>query len=248
MQEIPDQASLDQLPKDKLIVCVSPTGQTAVQVATTLRWLGYDAVVLEFGMGTWTTTQAGEGIVKGDAVLGRERLYPLVTGSDGAYEGDSGEPTMELTVPDESEFEVLDDAAKEMMAANVFDKEYPFNHIFAEVLYERLQDPAQKDNLFLLDIRSAENYSDIGHIEGAVNISWRELGNPENLDQLPTDKLIVVIGDTSMSAGQVTPILQMLGYDAATLRGGLVSWTDTPDSQRPIDAIEATGHPVVFDE
>lgn len=247
MQDIPRQESLDQLPDDKLIVCISPTGQTAVQVATTLRWLGYDAVLLEFGMGTWTPTAAGEGIVKGDALMGLERRYPVVTGSEGAY----ADPTMtaaELTEPDDAEFGMLQDAALAMMEVNVLEKEYPFNHIFADVLYGRLQDPAQKDSMFLLDIRTPENYSEVGHIEGAVNIFWRDLGKPENLEQLPEDKMIVVIGDTAMSAGQVTPILQMLGYDAVTLRGGMVAWTETPDSQRPIEAIDGSGYPVVFDE
>lgn len=53
MQNVADPDNLAKLPKDKLIVCISPTGHAAVQMADVLRWLGYNAVVLEYGYGAW---------------------------------------------------------------------------------------------------------------------------------------------------------------------------------------------------
>ena len=84
------------------------------------------------------------------------------------------------------------------------------------------------------------------HIQGHYNINWRVLGDPENLALLPKDKLLVVVGDTGQTAGQVTPILRMLGYDAVTLRSGLMSWTETPESYIALEAFQRD-LPVVYD-
>ncbi|MBK5226611.1 MAG: rhodanese-like domain-containing protein [Thermoleophilia bacterium] len=78
-----------------------------------------------------------------------------------------------------------------------------------------------------------------GHIE------WRNVGEPESLALLPRDQLIVVIDQQGQSAGQVTPILRMLGYDAVTLRSGMTAWTQTPESLETIQTINAADYPVV---
>lgn len=102
-----------------------------------------------------------------------------------------------------------------------------------------------RDAIFLLDIRPKRAWDSQGHIEGAVRIEWRKLGQRENLDLLPHDKLIAVIDEQGQHAGQVTPILRMLGYDAVTLRSGMTSWTQTPEGEETIRAMEAADFPVV---
>ena len=230
MQEVANEENLARLPEDKLIVCVSPTGHTANQVCTILRWLGYDAVLLKHGMAGWIHTPARD-LMLSDVNGGIAKQYP-VNFVDHGNDPVAEEPAMDLSQPAEEEYAVLVDAAREVLSDDVLEKEYPFNHIFADVVHGRLQDPAIKDTLVLLDIRPRASRQTAGHIEMGFHylINWRVLGEPKNLAQLPKDKLIVVIGDTGQTAGQVTPILRMLGYDAVTLRSGLTAWTQTPDT------------------
>lgn len=74
------------------------------------------------------------------------------------------------------------------------------------------------EDLFVLDIRKEKDFKD-GHIDGAVNIFWYELG--ECIDVLPKDKTIVVICYTGQSAGQVVSLLKLMNYRAYSLKGGM---------------------------
>ncbi len=245
MQSIAKPESLAELPTDKTIVCISPTGHTANQVCTTLRWLGYDAVLLKYGMGSWTQTVAGRDITAGDARRAMDFPYPVVDAA-GPATVTANTPTVSTLPPvPPGDYEDLRAAADELMSNNVLDQEYPFNHITAKRLHDRLADPVLAGETFLLDIRDPAVYRARGHIEGAIDIPWRELGQPENLVQLPHGQLIVVIGDNGRDAGQVTPILKMLGYDAVTLRSGMAGWSPTPETQEILDAVAAAHYPVV---
>jgi rhodanese-related sulfurtransferase len=245
MQDIANTESLAKLPKDKLIVCISPTGHTANQVAATLRWLGYDAILLKYGMGSWTQTPAGADVTAADARRAIEFPYPVVD-VGGASLADLYIPTRAgFTPPPGDAYDVLQSAAQALMSNNVLEQEYPFNHISAQTLQDRLADPVLKGETFLLDIRDPAVYARLGHIEGAVNIPWRLLGYPDNMDKLPLDKLVVVVGDNGRDGGQVTPILKMLGYNAVTLRTGMAGWSPTPETQQIIDAVAAANYPVV---
>lgn len=245
LQEVADPENLEKLPRDKMIVCVSPTGHTAVQVASVLRWLGYDAVALEHGMAAWTQTPAGKLMVS-DVQGGIADRYPVAT--EAPYtQAVTQEPTQKLSAPPEDETAVLVDAAQRFLREDVFEKEYPFNHIFADDLYARMSDPARMDSIFLLDVRPLETWQRDGHIDMGAHmlIDWRVLGDPQNLAYLPKDKLIVVIGATGQTAGQVTAVLRMMGYNAVTLRSGMTAWTETPDSQETLAAISSANYPVV---
>lgn len=239
MQEVADKENLARLPKDKLIVCVSPTGHTANQVCTVLRWLGYDAVLLKHGMAGWIPTPARD-LMLTDVEGGIARKWPVVK-EEPTIGPVPWEPPMDLTEPPtDEEYAVLVEAARNILHDDVVDKEYPFNHIFAETVYGRLAAPAQANSMFLLDIRPLSSWQSVGHIEAPSYelIDWRVLGRPLNLNRLPTDKQIIVIGDTGLTAGQVTPILLMLGYDAVTLRSGMTSWTETPDTADSLAAFQ----------
>ena len=235
-QEIAAPENLARLDRDQRIVCLSSTGHTAVQAASVFRWLGYDAVLLEHGMAGWMPSNA-RGMMVVDVENGMARRYPVVMES-GQQKKSAGSAAGELAPPSAEEFETLAEAARELMQANVFKKKYPFNHIFADDLYTRLQDPAAAQKIFLLDIRSQNDWQAIGHIKGAVHIPWLELGVAGTLEKLPRDKLIVVICNTGQTAGQVTPILRMVGYDAVTLRSGMTAWTETPHSRESLDLLK----------
>ena len=78
---------------------------------------------------------------------------------------------------------------------------------------------------FILDVRSAQEWTDNGHIEGAVNIPVTEV--PANLAQLPTDKAapIVVMCASGHRGAMVQMYLQFLGYsNVRNLGGGLNAW------------------------
>ncbi len=244
MQSIADPESLAKLPKDKTIICISPTGHTANQVCTTLRWLGYDAILLKYGMGSWTQTPAGVDITAGDAQRAIDFPYPVVDASGAPLDNDVVKATAIFTAPPENEYDELQQVAQQYMSDNVLDQEYPFNNISATKLHDRLSDPVLREETYLLDIRSSAVYASLGHIEGVINIPWRRLGEPENLGQLPEDKLIVVIGGDGRDSGQVTGVLKMLGYNAVTLRTGMAGWLPTPETQEILDAVAAAHYPV----
>ncbi|MEW6326530.1 MAG: rhodanese-like domain-containing protein [Thermodesulfobacteriota bacterium] len=89
-----------------------------------------------------------------------------------------------------------------------------------------VDDPAKADEIdefFVLDIRSNKDYC-AGHIAGAVNIPFEDVAKPENLAQLPVDMPILVVCYTGHTASQINSILNMLGYNAWTLRFGMTSW------------------------
>ena len=77
----------------------------------------------------------------------------------------------------------------------------------------------------LLSVRGANDYT-LGHIPGAVQISAGVLLETANLAQLPEDKQIVVYCYTGQGAGHVSAILNIIGYDAISLKFGMCSWTD----------------------
>jgi len=90
------------------------------------------------------------------------------------------------------------------------------NMITPEELLKIVED--QSEGYMIIDIRSAEDYGK-GHIEGAKNIFWYEVG--DHLDELPKDKRIFLTCYSGQSAGQVTGVLKVLGYDIVSLAGGM---------------------------
>lgn len=78
---------------------------------------------------------------------------------------------------------------------------------------------------FILDVRSAEEWTANGYIEGAVNVPVTEV--PANLAQLPTDKAapIVVMCASGHRGALAQMYLQFLGYtNIRNLGGGLNGW------------------------
>lgn len=96
--------------------------------------------------------------------------------------------------------------------------------ITAQALFDNVNDGNAANDYFILSVRSAEHYA-LGHIEGAINIPWREIGKTANLALLPTDQPIAVYCYTGHTAGIATALLNTMGFEAYNLKFGMGSWT-----------------------
>jgi len=91
------------------------------------------------------------------------------------------------------------------------------------VLTDATDDPEKADQLadfFILDIRGATAYS-LRHLPGATNIPYAEVAKPWNLDQLPTDRPILVVCTSGALSSQVATVLGVLGCSVRSLLGGM---------------------------
>ncbi|HEY8373022.1 MAG TPA: rhodanese-like domain-containing protein [Pseudonocardiaceae bacterium] len=84
----------------------------------------------------------------------------------------------------------------------------------------------------LLDVREQDEW-DAGHAPGAVHIPMGELA--ERLDELPEDGEVYVVCRSGGRSARVTAFLNVNGWDAINVAGGMLSWA-------------AAGRPVVTDQ
>ena len=89
---------------------------------------------------------------------------------------------------------------------------------------DKVLEIAETGEALILDIRGAEDYAK-GHIKGAVNIPFVEVVN--YVEQLPRDKQIIVACYSGQTAGQIVGSLQLGGFNAYSLSGGMGSVTET---------------------
>ena len=78
---------------------------------------------------------------------------------------------------------------------------------------------------FMLDVRTVDEWTANGHIEGAINVPVNDV--PANLSQLPADKAapIVVICASGHRGAMAQMYLQFLGYtNVRNLNGGMNGW------------------------
>ncbi len=206
-----DPEFLSTLPKDREIVVVCYTGQTASQAASALEIAGYDAKVLLFGMSAWTTDP--DVFVKRFNPEKHAHDYPTTT-----EPGTWGDTTYDLPEPP---------GADPVTAAAAWLGDGP-NYIKADALYENLNDGDPDNDPLIISVRAKEDYEK-GHIPGAVWVSPKELFTKEMLSKIDPDRPIVTVCYTGQAAGWVAAGLNDLGYDASVLLFGMSSWTTNPD-------------------
>lgn len=112
---------------------------------------------------------------------------------------------------------------------------------------------------YVVSLRAPEHFA-LGHVPGAVNMSFGTLFESENLSTLPNDNKIIVSCYTGHTASMAAPLLNVCGYDTTNLKWGIMGWTkDTtvatkqyanPDSDLPVEtavneATETYERPVV---
>jgi rhodanese-related sulfurtransferase len=101
---------------------------------------------------------------------------------------------------------------------------------------------AEDRDMTIISVRSADIYA-VGHIPGAINIAMDDL--LDNLDQIDPDAPIYLYCYTGHNAGQAVAVLNMLGYDAYSVKYGMCSWSSDPDvAVYCFDASTAEGYDV----
>jgi rhodanese-related sulfurtransferase len=146
------------------------------------------------------------------------------------------------TVATTADTKALETRADEVLAADAGD--YGGNSVAADKLSTMLADPAQKQTLYLLDIRPADDFAK-GHIEGATNVPFVQWAAPDSLKSYPADKTIVVICSSGATAAETVGGMRMLGFDAIALKGGMMGWTQSSNTQQVISDLQAANNPVV---
>jgi len=79
-----------------------------------------------------------------------------------------------------------------------------------------------REDVYLLDVREPWEYEE-AHIPG---VTLLPMGNvPDNLDQIPTDKQVIVTCRTGNRSGQIAAYLRQNGFDnISNMSGGIVDW------------------------
>ncbi len=91
-------------------------------------------------------------------------------------------------------------------------------------LDEQLQSGPRED-LVLLDCRPKGAFT-AGHIAGSRHVDFREVAREETLSRIPDESLVVLVCTSGQSACMLNAVLNILGYRAVTLKGGINAWRE----------------------
>ena len=155
------------------------------------------------------------------------------------------EPTTTTVAPTTTTTEAIDETA--LLAAHITAQFADWTPVVgAEALFENLSDGDESNDPFILSVRAPDVYA-LGHIEGAYNIPWKSIVDPENLAKLPTDEQIVVYCYTGHTGQVAAALLRILGYDAINLKFGMMGWTDDDEILGTGRYASAPGYPTETD-
>ncbi len=80
----------------------------------------------------------------------------------------------------------------------------------------------ERDDVVLIDVREQWEY-DEGHIPGITLIPMNEV--PNRLNEIPTDKTVILTCRSGNRSGQVTEFLRGEGYgNVHNMEGGIIAW------------------------
>lgn len=218
---------LTTLADDEEILVYCYTGQSGSFAAAMLGVLDYDVQNLLHGMCAWSTDEAVTGTGCFDA--SRDQ-------GDYAVEDTANTATTTYDYPDlDNTTSTDEDTIIEKAAATVSP-----SYITAADLSLAI---AGDEDMTIIDARSATDYA-AGHIPGAINVGIGDL--PDYLDNIDPDSPVYVYCYTGHTAAQVAALLQMLGYDASSVKFGMCSWSSDPDinMNKCFDASKVTGYDV----
>jgi len=190
--------------KPILVACY--TGQSASHAVVALRLSGYsDAVVLKWGMSGWNSTLSGSwlsnsGETNGAKAVGNSSWTtdPVAANQSFEYPALAVTSTTGAAILEERVQAMITDGFKGVSAADVL---------------------ASPTNYFINNYWAQIDVDQYGHIVGAYRISPLSLENGEiaNIDPAAT---VVTYCWTGQTSSMITAYLNVLGYDALSLKFG----------------------------
>lgn len=199
---------LNSIPEDEEVLVYCYTGQSGSFAAAMLGMLDYDVQNLRHGMSDWTT-DPDVYVSRFDPATAQGDYDTETTANSG---GSYDYPELDNTTSND------EDDIIAAAAATVSPK-----YITAADLNMKIAEDA---DMTIVSVRSAEQYAK-GHVPGAINIGLADLTS--NLNKIDPDEPVYVYCYTGHSAAQATALLQMLGYDASSLKFGMCSWSSDPE-------------------
>ena len=92
----------------------------------------------------------------------------------------------------------------------------------AEVNVQTVANIRERDDVFLLDVREQWEY-DAGHLSNITHIPMGDV--PNRLNEIPTDKTVIVYCASGVRSGNVRSVLFEHGYTKVhNMQGGIVAW------------------------
>jgi rhodanese-related sulfurtransferase len=144
-------------------------------------------------------------------------------------------PATETTETAEVAEEAQETGAVEL-AVNAYFENLP-DHIYKISQKEFVQKVTDGEDMYVLDIRSAEDYAK-GHVQGAMNAPWGPAIS-DNLKNIPTDKPLYVYCYSGQTAGQAVHTLNVAGFDARSVNLGWNFGISKVDGVEAITSTEA---------
>jgi rhodanese-related sulfurtransferase len=202
--------------KDKPILVVCKTGQTAGRGVMALRLSGFpDAKVMKFGMSYWNET------------------YDLWSGNIGDNAVDSpnwvNDASADLPINDYPQWETTSTDGAEILAANVATMLAASG--WGVSSDDVLADPAAHK---IYNFWTTDDYTTFGHFKGAYQFKPISIAN-DLVYSLPTSDECLVYCFTGQTSSFITAWLQVLGYNAKSILFGVNKLQHT--------ALDAAGKP-----
>ena len=114
---------------------------------------------------------------------------------------------------------VADEAAVEAMAEYLMFQEYESGIILPQQI-----DQSVFEAVTLIDTRDLEQFEK-QTIPGAIHIEWRQV--LERMDEIPTEKKVIVFCNTGSLSAQAAFALRVAGFDnVVVMQSGLLGWHD----------------------
>ena len=93
-----------------------------------------------------------------------------------------------------------------------------------EIDVDQLAERLEAGQGVLVDVRQPEEWVD-AHIDGAVLVPLGDL--PDRVDELPTDRELMVICRSGNRSAVATNALNASGREAVNVAGGMLAWIDS---------------------
>ncbi len=200
-----DDLASEAIPSGKPYVLACYSGQSAGHAKIAMELMGYtDVYSLKWGMSSWNSATAGPWNNNTGDTLNNPESIP-----------NNGDLVMNaFPVLTEDEATVVEERVAAMLTGG-----------FQGVMYDDIKD--NLEDYFVINYFGEADYLGIGddgtpgHIPGAFQFTpYSSMGIDEMLGNIPADKTVVVYCWSGQHSSQVTAYLNMLGYEALSLKFG----------------------------